>query len=125
PTVVVIDSQGNSYWDVIAITVLSKAEMDALLKGKWEGMRSELAEGDVEGAMGYFLSSSQERYRYLFTTLLNLLPEIASNMQNIEMILVEGDIAEYRIKRMEDVGEVTYYIYFVRDENGLWKVQQF
>ncbi|MBI4824608.1 MAG: hypothetical protein HY805_10340 [Nitrospirae bacterium] len=47
PTVVVIDSQGNSYWDVIAITVLSKAEMDALLKGKWEGMRSELAEGDV------------------------------------------------------------------------------
>ena len=46
-------------------------------------------------------------------------------MQSIEMIYIEDRVAEYRIKKIEDVGEVTYYIYFVLDESGLWKIQQF
>ena len=46
-------------------------------------------------------------------------------MNAIEMIYVEGKVAQYRIKRTEDVGEVTYYIYFAIDGDGLWKIQQF
>lgn len=125
PTVTVTDNQGNSYSDAIAITVLNKAEIDALLRGKWEGMRGALANKDVEKAMSHFLSASKERYRNIFTSLLSVLPDIAASMQAIEMISLEGGVAEYRIKRMEDVGGVTYYIYFVLDENGLWKIQQF
>lgn len=126
PTLTVTDDQGNTYSDTIAITVLNKAEIDTLLKGKWEGMKEALANKDVEKAVAYFLSASQERYRYIFTSLLSVLPDIFANMQQaIEMISVESGVAEYRIKRMENVGEVTYYIYFVLDENGLWKILQF
>ena len=125
PTITVTDNQWNTYSDTIAITILSKAEIDTLLKGKWEGMKGPLAEKDIEKAVVYFLGTSQERYRYIFTSLLNLLPDIVANMQAIEMVSVENGVAEYRIKILEDVGEVTYYIYFVLDENGLWKIQQF
>ncbi|MCL4475539.1 MAG: hypothetical protein M1508_04835 [Nitrospirae bacterium] len=125
PTATITDSQGNVYSDTIAITVLSKAEIDALLKGKWEGMKGALANRDVEKAVAHFLSKSQERYRYLFITLLASLPDIAADMQNIEMISLEDGVSEYRIKRPEDAGGITYYIYFVLDGDGLWKIQQF
>ena len=78
-----------------------------------------------DSAVAYFLIASQARYRYIFTTLLNSLSDIAVAMQAIEMIYVKGGTAEYRIKRVEDVGEVTYYIYFILDGDGLWKIKQF
>ena len=125
PTITISDSQGNTYSDTIAITVMNKTEIDTLLKGKWDGMKGALRNKDVEGAVSYFLSISQQRYRDIFTNLLNSLPDIASNMQTIEMISVEDGVTEYRIKRLEEAGEITYYIYFVPDENGLWKIKQF
>jgi len=125
PTLTVTDNQGNIYFDTIAITVLNKTEMDFLLKGKWEGMKEAILTQNIEKTLAYFLKTSQERYCYIFTNLLSSLPDIATNMQAIEMISTEDGVAEYRIKRLEDVGELTYYIYFVLDENGLWKIQQF
>jgi PKD repeat protein len=124
-TATVTGPDGNTYDDTIAITVLNREQLDALLKAKWKGMKEALANQNVEGAVDTFLSLSQKRYRYIFTTLLSSLPDISSAMQSIEMISAEGGMAEYRIKRMEDAGEVTYYIYFVLDENGVWKIQQF
>ncbi|MFA4829001.1 MAG: DUF1566 domain-containing protein [Thermodesulfovibrionales bacterium] len=115
---------GNVYKDTIAVTVLNKTELDNLLKAKWEGMKGKLTNSDMEGALSYYFGASQERYRYIFTSLLNSLPDIAANMQAIEMISIGDKIAEYRIKRIEDEGEVIYYIYFVSDENGLWKILQ-
>jgi hypothetical protein len=53
------------------------------------------------------------------------LPTIAVGMQQIQMIYAEGGVAQYRIRKTEGVDEITYYIYFVRDEKGIWKIQQF
>jgi YVTN family beta-propeller protein len=125
PTLTTTDNQGNTFSDTIGVTVLSKTEIDTMLEGKWERMMESLIKKDIEEAVSYFLNTAQERYRYLFTNLFNLLPDIASNMQTIELISVEEGVAEYRMKRTEDVGEVTYYLYFVLDGNGLWKIQQF
>jgi hypothetical protein len=116
---------GNVYEDTIAITVINREQLDRLLKAKWEGMKGEMAKGNVEGAVAEFLSSSQEKYRGIFTFLLDQLPVIATNMNPIEKVYLEGDAAQYRIKRTEDVGEVTYYIYFAIDGDGIWKIQQF
>ncbi|MBI5676511.1 MAG: hypothetical protein HZC48_11940 [Nitrospirae bacterium] len=113
------------YQDTIAITVLNKDQLNIMLKGKWDGMKGALENQDVEGAVALFLSSSQERYRDIFSAITDQLPGIAANMNAIEIIYAEEGIAQYRIKRTEDVGEVTYYIYFAIDENGLWKIQQF
>jgi PKD repeat protein len=125
PTVTVTDDQGNTYTDTIAITVVNKAAIDALLKGKWEGMKEALASRDIEKAASYFFRTAQEKYRNIFTTIMNRLPSIAANMQAIEMIYLEDGVAQYRIKRLEEVGVVTYYVYLALDENGMWKIQQF
>lgn len=88
-------------------------------------MKTALGNQDVEKATNQFISVSQERYQNIFSSLLNQLPDIATNMNSIEIIYLEEGIAQYRIKRIEAEGEITYYIYFVLDENGIWGIKQF
>jgi hypothetical protein len=129
PKVTVTDNSGNSYSDSTAIAVLSKTEMDTLLKNKWEGMKEALSNGSVETAVAYFDESTKEKYRKVFETLISYLSEIASNMQSIIMDHIRQDISEYRINRMENIDgqskEITYFIYFVKDRYGLWKIEGF
>lgn len=47
-TITVTDAQGNVYTDTIAIVVLNRTEIDALLKDKWELKRGALAKGKIE-----------------------------------------------------------------------------
>ena len=129
PVITVTDNLGNAYSNTAAITVSSKTEMDTLLKAKWEGMKTALTNGDVEGAVGYFHEGSQAKYREIFQLLQNELPNISANMQDTQLIYLKGNIAKYRIRREQEIKgtlqTITYYIYFVRDENGLWKVESF
>jgi len=36
-----------------------------------------------------------------------------------------NDSAEYDIRTIEDAKEYSYYLLFVRDRNGLWKIWAF
>lgn len=129
PKVTITDGQGNTYEETTIVNVLSKEEMDALLKGKWDGMRDGLRHGNIEKALNYFHSGSQAKYKEIFQLLNTELSVITANMQDIQLIYMKGDIAKYRIRREQMIKGVlqtiTYYIYFVRDENGLWKIESF
>ena len=125
PRVTVTDNQGNVYTETALVNVFSREEMDSLLSAKWGGMRTAMTNKDVEKAGSYFADWTKERYTGIFSALEDRLPQIAQEMQNIGMIYLIDRVAKYRIRRTEGAGEITYYIYFVRDENGLWKIQQF
>ncbi|MHB8881187.1 MAG: PKD domain-containing protein, partial [Thermodesulfovibrionales bacterium] len=129
PTVTVTDDQGNVFTDGMAITVLNKAKIDALLKSKWEGMKGALASKNIEGALTFFIPESRELYRQAFNLIIYYLPEIVSAMQRVELVYSKDKIAKYRIIRMQHIGgtpvEVTYYIYFVKDSRGVWRIDQF
>jgi YVTN family beta-propeller protein len=125
PTVTVTDDQGNIYSDTIAITVLSKTEMDNLLKGKWEGMKEELSNGDIEGAVEYLSEGSQEMYRYNFNLMQSVLSEIIGDFGNIQLIKITDDVAEYEMLATQDGTEFSFYVEFVKDSNGVWKLRFF
>lgn len=125
PTVTIEDSIGKTYTETTVINVLPKDEMDTLLKGKWKGMKEGLQSGDITTALTYFAEGSQERYQGIFTALQGNLAEIAANMQEIGLIYIKDGIAKYRIRRQEEAREITYYIYFQLDKDGLWKIRQF
>ena len=127
PTVTVTDDKGNIYTDSIAVTVLNREKMDALLKGKWEGMKRALVDQDVEGALGYFDKKSKEKYRRILQILKDNLSSIAAGMEEIKMVDIKQYVAKYRISRTEDIEgqtkEITYLIYLVKNENGEWKIE--
>jgi len=123
------DPQGNTYTDTVTVTVLNKAELDALLRTKWEGVKSALGNQNVDGTLKYFAAETKGLYRDIYTALGANLPQIAQDMQNVQFIYAEGRLAKYRIRRDEEHGgqvyPITYYIYFVRDGDGLWKIYRY
>jgi hypothetical protein len=128
--VTVRDTEGNQYKDTAIVNVLDISSTDATLKQIWNGMKSKLSAQDVEGAVSYISNNeTRAKYRELFQQLLPYLPTIAANMRDISLDYVGPDVAEYRIKRSENVNgqmmDITYFIYFRRDENGAWLLDSF
>jgi hypothetical protein len=125
PTVTVTDEQGNTYTDSLAITVLNKAEIGALLRSKWEAMRRALVQGKINEALSYFSKSSWDEYTEIFQLLVQQLPILVSEMRDISMTCVTGNVAEYYIRRVQQGVEMSYFIYFTKDDSGVWKIERF
>jgi hypothetical protein len=49
-----LGSDGRTYSDSVTVTVISRSQLDNLLKAKWETMRSALATGDVTSTVANF-----------------------------------------------------------------------
>ncbi|MBU0729150.1 MAG: FG-GAP repeat protein [Proteobacteria bacterium] len=128
-TVEAVDELGDPYTDSASVLVMDKAELDILLKAKWDGMKAALAGGDIETGLAHFVEKARDQYSGMFNALAVQLPQIVSEMQPIEMIYTEDNRAEYRINRIHDINGspviITYYIYFTLDEKGLWKIESF
>lgn len=125
PTVTVIDNQGNTYMETTAINVLSKDEMNTLLKGKWDGMKGALISGDIENALSYFVGGSKDRYREVFTGLGSKLSSIFSSITEVKLNKLYGKVAECGAIRTEAGGRYSYPVTFAKDENGIWKIMGF
>ncbi len=123
------DSAGVSYNDTVALTVLSKEALDTLLRAKWEGMRQKLGSQNLQEALAYFVGEKKELYNEVFTALYQKLPGIFQEMQDIQLVYAEDSAVKYRIRRNEfhagQMVDITYYIYFVRDRDGLWRIYRF
>jgi len=128
-TVEVTDAENNVHTDTVAVVVLDQAQLDQLLKTKWDGMKNALTNGNIEGALTYFHESSKEEYQEVFNFLTDRIPDIATGMREIQLIYLVDKVAKYRIKKEEEVQgqtfDITYYIYFIKDLNGLWHIESF
>jgi hypothetical protein len=128
-TVQVTDAAGAVYTDSSAILVMDKAALNTLLKGKWNGMKAALAAGNIEGGLDYFLPQSQERYREAFNAISADLPQIFANLPDVEMIYAKEGRVKFRVNRLHDINGTpvtfTYYIYFVKNLQGIWQIEQF
>lgn len=124
-TMVASDATGNQYVAKLMVNVHSLPP----LKAKWDAMKAALISNDLQQALKYFSPASAEEYGAIFSSLGINLPEIATGMQEIELVYVQGDRAKYRFRRVESSQgvptEFTYYIYFVRDADGFWKIRDF
>lgn len=123
------DSTAVKHEGSIKVNVLDSDGLDGILRGKWEGMKGRLIARDVEGALKYFREPARDNYREQFNILSANLPRMVAEMQEIELICVEGHRAKYRINRNQVIDgipeTITYFIYFVIDGSGLWTIEQF
>ncbi|MCP4406597.1 MAG: hypothetical protein GY807_02335 [Gammaproteobacteria bacterium] len=92
-------------------------------------MKVHLAAKEVTQAVTYFDAGKKGLYEEVFSALLDRLPRIAGDMQDISLISIADRSATYRIRRTEthNTGtySVIYYVYFIKDETGIWKIYRF
>ena len=128
-TVEVRDENGEHYTDQVAVLVNDRDTLDALLQGKWNGMKQALIAGDSAGALEEFTFGQRELFQEIFTAAEGDLAQMALDMQDIELIYQKNDTAKYRIKKEMVINEVTelitFYIYFQRERDGIWRIRDF
>jgi hypothetical protein len=119
-TVTVTDSNGNIHVSVHTITV--GHPKDAMLRGIYENMMENLRSGNIDGAVAAFSASSQEKYRAIFTALQSDLPTIVDQFGVLDSAIMGEDWAEYLLVRDENGEPRAYFIYFLRGEDGVWRI---
>ncbi len=126
PQVTVMDSVGNNYSSSTNVTVLSKAQLEVLLKAKWEGMKSALMAGNMDAALSYFMPGNQEKFRQIFTALgQTKINAIFSGISSIRLAKNYETVASCGAMRAEAGGTYSYPLIFVKDNYGIWKIYEF
>jgi len=129
PSVTITDTSGNTYTETTIVNVLSKEEMDALLKTKWEGMRGGLTNGEIEKALRYFAEDSKEKYRTIYNIIDSNAPGgisvVAMELPVPALIEIINNVATHVISRAEDGRQMEYTLYFVLDNSGIWKILEY
>jgi len=129
PIAIVTDAAGAQRVFRTVVQVYDRPAIDGVLRAKWNGMKSALALGNSEGALGFFTDMEQGRYRAIFTALSPHLAGIAQEIGDIELIYVVEGRAKYRLLRTQLWGgqlmTLTYYVYFVQDGSGFWRIEGF
>lgn len=120
-TVTATDSEGGIHVSIHTITV--GHPKDTMLRGIYEGMIEDLRNGNIEGAVAAFSGSAQEKYRAIFTALQSDLPTIVNQMGVLDSGLMGEDWAEYVLLREENAEPRAYLIYFLRGEDGVWRIE--
>ena len=124
-TVEITNGLGDTYTDTIGILVLDEAKIDALLRAKWEGMRQALTQGNIEETLDFFDSTTQNAYGNFFAANPQFLGEMAQLLNDIRFVNIMRNSVEYDIRTIKDGKEYSFYLLFVKDKNGLWKIKSF
>lgn len=125
-TIEVMDEQNNAYTDTVTVVALNKEEFDAMLKAKWDGMNAALAQNDIDSAVSYFDDFSKDSYRAIFNAITSQQRlQITQEFSDIQFIRIMENSAEYDIRTIKDGREYSFYLLFVRDEDGIWKIRSF
>ena len=68
---------------------------------------------------------ARDDYRDLFTALVPQLPQIDLILTDISAVSFDEDRAEYQMIRVDGGVRLSYFILFVRDADGLWRLKFF
>jgi hypothetical protein len=125
-TAQVTGPDNNVYQDTVAVTALSP-QIDALLRGKWEEMKSALSNQDINGAVLNFVSDTQANYNKLFTGLKSVLPSYVAELYTtqVDLISIEDNKATYRISVTRNGTALSFHLLFIQDYNGIWKIWKY
>jgi hypothetical protein len=121
-TVDATDGWNNNYRDTIAITVHNGAQIDTLLKSRWETYSDYLNHGDVPSALALMHSQTRGKYETMLNALLPKLPAILSTKRSFSYVFIHGHHAEYKLSTIENGSMYAYPVDFTKDLNGLWKI---
>jgi len=121
PTLTVTDDLGNKTSATTIVNVFALPDLVA----KWNAMKDALRIGDIDGALSFIAEESRERYQEVFTVISSQLSQIDLFLTDINLLTVEGNQAEFEMLRISSGVEVSFYVLFVRDNDGIWRIRTF
>lgn len=104
-------------------------KIDKTLRGIWDDLKTALRAGDAEKAASLYCYEEREETLEMYKAMKGQLPQIGAEMRKIEFLSYEEGGAKYRTKRKETIQgkefDISYYVYFVIDQDGRWRIYRF
>jgi hypothetical protein len=126
PVVTVTDDVGGINTATALVQVLDIDDLNVLLQSKWTSIKDSLRQGNIDDALDSIAEESRERYQGIFNTLSSELSQIDSILTYIQLVTVRGNQAEFTMLRTSSGSvERSFYILFVRDNDGIWRLRTF
>ena len=102
------------------------SSLDMHLKSIWSEMLAALKVKDVDRAVSYYSHETRETYRELFASQKEILPKIAEDLSDIQLIKMNSprDV-EYDIRSVENGVTYSYMLIFINDIDGEWKILKY
>lgn len=119
----ITDAQNGTYNQTLAIVVHDARQMDQIFTVLWNGMNNALLAGDVSRAVGYLNESAKTKYQPVFAALLPHMSQIISSYSSLRRVSISQSIGEYAIVRPYNGQNRIYLIYFLKDADGVWRVE--
>ena len=116
-----VDSMGNRYEDTYGFTGVIREELEEVLKQIWAKFKYGLIENKIDDAASLVTPETRSRYAEQLFLLGNRLPDVFSSISDIQLISLVDNIAKTRVYD----GDITHYIWFMRDIYGQWKINKF
>ena len=122
PRVTITDAQGNQLTANAIVQVFDANALDALLQAKWAAFKEALGRNDVEASLQILTGGIRDRYRPALQTLVGDLPAFAATLGDLLVISFQDGLVEAVTVRLENGQRRVYFIYFVPDDDGIWRV---
>jgi sugar lactone lactonase YvrE len=121
----VTDASGVRSSATTAVFVLDEMTLDAMLQLRWRDMKDSLRRSAIEEALGHVAARERDEYRVLLGAIAHRLPAVDQILTDIVFVEHEGTRVEYEMVRVEDGREMSYYVLFVLDDDGIWRLEFF
>lgn len=118
----IVDDQGAHHIVKAQIIVNDAAQMDALFNSVWDGMKSALVANDQAKALQYIDEFVKNKYGPVFQVLSGDMPAILGTFSTLQRVSISERIGEYAINRVIDGVNRIFFIYFLQDVNGVWRI---
>ena len=121
-TLILIDANYVEYRAQLWVVVHAPEQMDALFQGIWGDMTAALVSGNKAAAMNKMDYTAQQNYGTAFDVLLPHMGEIVSSFSPLMRSSISASTSEYAVVRPSPVGGNLFFIYFIKDQNGVWRL---
>jgi hypothetical protein len=124
-TAQVTDAENITYTDTVAVLSQDRNQFDAFLKAKWEGMKTGLRDKDVNAAVHHIAGNKKAMYEYNFNLLIDHLPAIEAEFHGLTLVSMRDGIAEFALDSEQEGQRYSFYLLFVKDTDGIWRISFF
>lgn len=120
--VTVTDSFSNVFAQTVLVSVQDGAQMDRMFETIFASMNAALIAGKKEQAMIYLNQQGQRKYGPVFDLLMPQMRSIVASYSPLQRLSVSETIGEYAVNRMIDGVNRIFFIYFLLDADGVWRL---
>lgn len=120
--IVATDGGGKQSERTVAIVVNDVRELDTTLRGIYLQMLGNLRERNIEAALTAITGGMRDKYGAVFESIEPRLPNIVDQLGMLQSGSFGREMAEYVIVRTQNGDPHAFLMYFIRSEDGVWRI---